>query len=244
VAQPKQPSDWTTVVLDTMTLPPRDPEAADPYPLPAGIGLFVESSRDSAGNPSVVYYDRQHGDLKLVRWDGAGGRFAAPVILDGQTGDSGWYPAVNVDPAGVAHVAYQGADHDDVFYISTAAGARREMVDDGYRLVGTTADGLPKPEFHFVGSDTQILTTPAGPMIVYRDSTSHELLVANKVGDNWMHNAIAGAEDPFVGAYGFYASMAATASEAVISTWVIDQPQGDNWVEIFRLPIGTGRVTP
>jgi hypothetical protein len=244
VAQPRQPSDWTTTTIDTMTLPPRDPEAADPYPLPSGIGLFVEASLDSSNNPAVVYYDRQHGDLELARFDAGTGRFAAPVVLDGQTGDSGWYPSVAIDGAGVAHVAYQGADHDDVFYITTAQGARREMVDDGYRLVGTTADGLPKPEFHFVGSDTQILETPAGPMIVYQDSTSHELLVANKVGDNWMHNAIAGAEDPFVGAYGFYASMAASAAEAVVSTWVIDQPRGDNWVEIFRLPIGAGRVTP
>ena len=244
VAQPKQPSDWTTTTLDTMTLPPADPNAPDPYPLPAGIGLFVEAARDGAGNPAVVYYDRQHGDLKLVRWDGAAGRFAAPVVLDGQNGDSGWYPSVTIDGAGVAKVAYQGADHDDVFYISTAQGARREMVDDGYRLVGTTADGLPKPEFHMVGSDTQILDTPAGAMILYQDSTSHELLVATKVGDNWMHNAIAGAEDPFVGAYGFYASMAASPSEAVVSSWVIDQPNGDNWVEIFRLPIGAGRLVP
>ena len=242
VAQPKQPSDWTTTVLDTMTLPPRDPNAPDVYPLPAGIGLFVEAALDASGAPSVVYYDRQRGDLKIARFNPGAGRFDPARVLDGQTTDSGWYPAVAIDPAGVAHVAYQAADHDDVLYISTAAMARREMVDDGYRLVGTTADGLPKPEFHFVGSDTQIANTPAGPMIIYQDATSHELVVATKTGNAWGHDTIAGDEDPFVGAYGFYASAATSATEVVVSTWVIDQPRGDNWVEIFRLPIGAGRI--
>ncbi len=242
VAQPKLPTDWTTTVLDTMTLPARDPNAPDPYPLPAGIGLFVEAALDAANNPSVVYYDRQRGDLKLVRYDAGTNRFAAPKVLAGQTTDEGWYPSVAIDPAGVAQIAYQAADHDDVKYISTAAMAQAEMVDDGYRLVGTTADGLPKPEFHFVGSDTQIVTTPAGPMIIYQDATSHELLVATKVANAWQHDAIAGDEDPFVGAYGFYASAAASPSEAIVSSWVIDQPHGDNWIEIFRLPIGAGRL--
>ena len=244
VAKPTLPTDWTTTVIDTMTLPPRDPEAPDPYPLPAGIGLFVEAALDTAGNPSVVYYDRQRGDLKLARFNAMTGRFGAPVVLDGQTGDSGWYPSVAIDPAGVAHVAYQGADHDDVFYISSAAMARREMVDDGYRLVGTTADGLPKPEFHFVGSDTQIVATPAGPMIIYQDATTHELVVGTKTGAAWGHDTIAGDEDPFTGAYGFYASASATATEIVVSTWVIDQPRGDNWIELFRLPIAAGRLAP
>jgi hypothetical protein len=242
VAQPKQPSDWTTTVLDTMTLPARDPNAPDPYPLPSGIGLFVESSLDASNNPSVVYYDRQRGDLKLVRWNPMTSRFDAPKVLAGQNTDSGWYPSVSIDSAGVAHVAYQAADHDDVMYVNTAPMARAEVVDDGYRLVGTTAEGLPLPEFHFVGPDTQILTTPAGPMIIYQDATSHELLVATKVGTAWMHDAIAGDEEPFVGAYGFYASAARGNTEAVVSSWVIDQQRGDNWVELFRLPIGAGRL--
>ncbi|HVV86421.1 MAG TPA: hypothetical protein VHE35_25365 [Kofleriaceae bacterium] len=242
VPNPKQTSDWTVTTVDTMTLPAPDPNNPDIYPLPSGIGLFIEAALDANNAPSVVYYDRQHGDLKLVRYDMASGRFGAPVVLDGQNGDAGWYPSVAVDPAGVANVAYQSADHDDVMFISTAQGARPELVDDGYRLVGTTADGLPKPEFHFVGNDTQIVNSPAGPMIIYQDSTSHELLVATKVADTWTHDTIAGDEDPFVGAYGFYASAAPSATEAVVSTWVIDQPEGQNWVEIFRLPIAAGRV--
>jgi hypothetical protein len=113
------------------------------------------------------------------------------------------------------------------------------MVDDGYRIVGTTEDGLPKPEYHFVGSDTQIVWTPSTPYVIYQDSTTHELLVATKTGTAgaWQPEPVAGAEQVFNGAYGFSASAALGASEVVMSTWVLHQALNDNWVEIFRLPI-------
>ena len=44
--------------------------------------------------------------------------------------------------------------------------------------IDTRATGLPKPEYHFVGSDTQIVWTPVTPYVIYQDSTSHELLAA------------------------------------------------------------------
>jgi hypothetical protein len=235
-AQPQSSTDWTVSVLDTMTLPAPDPDNPDIYPLPQGIGLFVEAARDPSNNPVVVYYDRQNGDLKMVRWDTGANNFGAPVVLAGQNTDDGWYPAVSVDDGGVPHVAFQGADHDDVFYLNTMTGGR-ELVDDGYRIVGTTEDGLPKPEYHFVGSDTQIIWTPASPFIIYQDSTSHELLAASKNGAMWRPEALAGAEMSFVGAYGFSASAALGQNEVVISTWVLHQALRQNWVEIFRLPI-------
>jgi MYXO-CTERM domain-containing protein len=233
-AQPQSSADWTVSVLDSMTLPAPDPENPDIYPLPDGIGLFVETARDPNNNPVVVYYDRENGDLKIVRGNGAG--FDAPAVIAGQTTDDGWYPSVSIDTDGVAHVAFQGADHDDVFYINTMSGAR-EMVDDGYRIVGTTEDGLPKPEFHFVGSDTQIVWTAATPFVIYQDSTSHELLAATKEGPMWRPEALAGAEMDFVGAYGFSAAAALGNNEVVISTWAMHQSLRQNWVEIFRLPI-------
>jgi uncharacterized protein (TIGR03382 family) len=234
--QPQSSSDWTVTVLDTMTLPAADPNVPDIYPLPRGVGLFVEATRDTNNNPVVVYYDRANGNLKMVRWDTGANGFAAPTVVAGQNRDDGWYPSVSVDDTGVAHVAFEGADHDDVFYMNTMTGAR-EMVDDGYRIVGTTPDGLPKPEFHFVGADTQIIMTSTGPFVIYQDATSHELLAATKDGDIWRPTALAGAELVFSGAYGFSASAAMGNNEVVISSWVLHQALNDNWVEIFRLPI-------
>ncbi|MBK9035669.1 MAG: hypothetical protein IPL61_31205 [Myxococcales bacterium] len=233
---PASAGDWDTMTIDSMTLPPTDPAMPDPYPLPAGIGLFVESARDAAGNPVVAYYDRENGDLKVATWAGSG--FAAPTVMAGAAADSGWYPSVAVDGAGTVHVAYQGADHDDVFYKNSMTNTQ-ELVDDGYRIVGTTPDGLPKPEYHFVGADTQIVLTGNGPMVVYQDATSHELLVADKSGamGGWRPAALAGNEQTWVGAYGFYASAALGSNSVTISTWVIDQQNADNWVELFNIPI-------
>jgi len=236
VAEPQSSADWEVTVLDMMTLPAADPNNPDIYPLPGGIGLFVEAARDANNDPVVVYYDRENGDLKMVRWDMANNRFGTPTVLAGQTTDDGWYPSVAVDDAGVPHVAFQGADHDDVFYLNTMTNTK-EMVDDGYRIVGTTPDGLPKPEFHFVGSDTQIVMGPTGPYVIYQDSTSHELLAATKNGPDWRPEAVAGAEAVFVGAYGFSASATLGSNEIVMSSWVINQAAHDDWVEIFRLPI-------
>ena len=235
-ATPASAGDWQVSTIDMMTLPPPDPDAPDVYPLPAGIGLFVEAARDAMGNPVVAYYDRENGNLKVARWSGAA--FAAPVVMAGANADSGWYPSVAVDAAGNVHVAYQGADHDDVFYKNTMTNTQ-EMVDDGYRIVGTTPDGLPKPEYHFVGSDTQVVLTGNGPLVVYQDATSHELLVADKSGamGAWRPQALAGNEMEWKGAYGFFASAALGNNQVTISTWVIDQQQGDNWVELFGIPV-------
>ncbi len=236
VAQPQSSSDWTVTVLDMMTLPAADPNAPDIYPLPGGVGLFVESALDDMNNPAVVYYDRQNGDLKLVRWDAMNSRFGAPVVAAGANADDGWYPSIAFDATGNAHLAFQGADHDDVFYRDMAA-TSKEMVDDGYRIVGTTEDGLPKPEYHFVGSDTQIIWTPVTPYVIYQDSTTHELLAASRNAGMWRPEAMAGAEATFAGAYGFHAAAALGANDIAVSTWVIHQALNDNWVEVFRLPI-------
>jgi hypothetical protein len=239
---PTQSSDWQTWTVDTALIPENPDEI---YPLPGGLGLFVDSARNPMNQaPVVVYYDRANGDLKLSRFNPQSGQFATPVILDGSNGvDAGWSPAVQVDTTGVAHVVYVSATGDDLKYTTDAVGAPKETVDSGYRSVGTTVDGLPKPEFHFVGDDANLILVPGGgPTVVYQDATTQELLVAQKATDGkWSHVNVAGgvSADPAVpwpGAYGFFASGALGTSEIVISTWVIDQPNYDNWVEVLSKP--------
>jgi hypothetical protein len=81
-----------------------------------------------------------------------------------------------------------------------------------------------------------MVITPNGPTVTYQDATSHELLISqrNVAGGTWMRSTVAGAEATWAGAYGFFASCALTSTEIVISTWVIDQPNEDQWVEVFR----------
>jgi hypothetical protein len=239
VPTPTSAADWQFWTVDTAPLP-----ADDIYPLPAGLGLFVDSARLPDQSPVVVYYDRGNGELKLTKFNPTSGMFNAPVVLDGSADDNGWSPSIAVSSTGVVHVAYVGTTHDDLKSITDAAGAQPAVVDDGYRIVGTTLDGLPKPEFHFVGDDASlVLANGTEPFLAYQDATTQELLLAIKGPDGtWTHTSLAGATDPWPGAYGFFAASNMRGSELVISTWVINQPSKDaldtNWVEVFSLPTG------
>jgi len=234
---PTSSSDWTFWTVDTAPIPENPDEI---YPLPGGLGLFVDSARNPMNQaPVVVYYDRTNGDLKLARFNPQSGQFATPVIVDGSGGiDAGWSPSVAVDTAGVAHMVYVSATGDDLTYKTDAQGAVKETIDNGYRIVGTTVDGLPKPEFHFVGDDANLILVPGGaPTVIYQDATTQEMLIAQK-GTNgmWVRTSVAGATDPWPGAYGFFASGVLSTTEIIMSSWVIDQPNSDNWVEVIGRP--------
>ena len=232
VAAPTQAADWTIAVIDGAPLPA---PTADPLPIPMGVGLFVNAARLADGSPVVVYYDRLNGDLKSARYNAGAGGFDPPQVLDGADVDVGWYPGVTVDAADQLHVSYVSAANHDLLYLNTATGAV-EVVDDGYREVGETEEGLPIPEFHFVGDDSSVVLDAAGlPVVAYQDATTHELLVARRdAAGAWTREAWAGDEAEFAGGYGFYVSADAADGEIVLSTWVIDLPTEEFWIEILR----------
>jgi hypothetical protein len=242
VPMPSSPADWQFWTVDTAPLPAEDPENPNIYPLPEGLGLFIDSARLPDQAPVVVYYDRGNGDLKVSKFNAQTGMFGTATVLDGTNTDAGWSPSVAVDAQGVVHVAYVGSTADDLKYITDAAGATPQIVDDGYRIVGTSVDGLPKPEFHFVGDDASlVLVGGTTPMIAYQDATTQELLLAHRTEDGmWHRTSIAGATDPWPGAYGFFAASGLRPTDIVMSTWVINQPSENpfdtNWVEVFSRP--------
>jgi hypothetical protein len=244
-ANPGAAADWQTWVVDRAPLPVIDPAMPAIYPLPDGLGLFVDSARLPNQAPVVAYYDRALGDLKVAKFNAPSGEFAAAKVLDGSNGlDAGWSPSIAIDAEGVVHVAYVGTTADDLKYLTDAANAVPEVVDDGYRVVGTTVDGLPRPEFHLVGDDAGLVLPPGGgdPLVVYQDATTQELLLAQKHMDGtWTHESIAGATDPWPGGYGFYAAAALGKGMLVMSTWVVNLPASDyadsGWVEVFTRPI-------
>ncbi|MBK9072818.1 MAG: hypothetical protein IPL79_17725 [Myxococcales bacterium] len=232
-ASPASASDWTTSVVDSVSLP--FPEA-DPYPLADGLGLWSTLVRDSTGAPHILYYDRERGDLKLVSDTGSG--FGAPTSVD-TAGDVGRYSSAAFDADDQLHVAYQSYSGNDLLYKNVTTGLR-EVVDTGYRVVGTTEDGLPKPELHFVGNDTQLIITPDGPAVVHQDSTSQELVLARRIGNGWDSEILAGNAEPYAGAYGFFASAASFGDEIIVGSYVIFQADNDQWVEVHRTSSGGG----
>ena len=241
VAEPAAAADWMIKVVDTAPVPVPTEDDPNIYPLPAGLGLFVDSARLTNQAPVVVYYDRTSGALKMSSFNPTQNRFDPPVLVDGGTNDdAGWSPTIAVDSAGKIHIAYVGAAQDDLEYIKVASpqGAP-EIVDDGYRIDGETPDGLPRPVLHFVGDDASMVVTLNGtPVITYQDATSHELLVARRgAAGGWTRKTVAGDEDPFIGAYGFFATSAATSSKLYIASWVLDPSIDEQWVEIFERPL-------
>jgi hypothetical protein len=242
VATPASAADWTIMVVDSLTLPPVDPTKPDPYPLAEGLGLFLSSTRDPATQaPVLVYYDRLNGNLKMAALDPNSGVFGTPVVLDGSANgdDVGWYPSAIVDSSGTVHVAYQSATKDSLLYINTKDNVV-ETVDDGYRIVGTNNDGLPEPTFDMVGNNTSIQLAGTGPVIAYQDSTTHELDVSvRKQSGQWQRTSVAGGDTNFMGAYGFFTSSVVAGAGLVISNWVVDLPNSDNWVEVDTATLGT-----
>lgn len=240
---PTSAGDWTAWTVDSSPVPPVDPNSPDIYPLPGGLGLFIDSARLPNNAPVVVYYDRSKGQLKMSKLDANSGQFTTPVLLDQSEGDVGWSPSVAVDNQGIVNVAFVAATHDDFEFITDKTNAKPEMIDDGRRIVGQSPDGLPKPEYHFVGDDAGIVIPPGGgqPFTIYQDATTQELLLAQRQVDannnvTWSHISLAGHTDPWTGGYGFFASSVLSGTDLLISTWVIDQPNDDNWVEVFKRP--------
>ena len=228
VNQPSGPSDWTVQTVDTAPVP-ADPNGI--YPLPDGLGLFVSSARNPVDqSPVVAYYDRGAGELKLATY---ANQTWTPSVLDGGSGaDEGWMPSVAVDASGVAHVAYASSMANELKYV--IAGSAPTMIDNGYRISGTTVDNLPQPTFDFVGANAGLVLNGGAPYVAYQDATTQELLLGHQQSDGtWAHTSIAGNTQPWPGAYGFFASDALQANNVVMSSWVVDQPTGENWVEVF-----------
>ena len=230
---PQGASDWKVTIADEA--PMTTPDAKTPEDLPNAVGIMPALVRLQSGAPVIAYYDRPRGNLKLVRWDATLARFAAPVILDGEadgedTGNVGQYPSLAVEGDGTAHVAYidMGRDYGHrLLYVTAHPGAAPgtpEVVDDGYRSPDPDTDPMGSPVFHFVGDSSAIVLISGTPVIAYQDSTALELRVGQRKSDGtWQLAVVAGDEDPFAGAYGFYARMIPDGSNVVISTYVMDQ---------------------
>ncbi len=232
---PASEADWTITVVESRAAPP-DPFMGMLNDIPFVNGVFINSTRTAAGHPVLVYYDRPNGNLKLAEWDAGASRFKAPVVIDGNQPnvDVGLYPSVAASPDGKLHVAYVDAGRDNLLAI-TYPGGNPEVVDDGLRYDGTTEDGLPRPVFHFVGDNSQIVATASSRAVVYQDATAHELIMATEnVRGGWARTKMAGSETPYKGSYGFFASCALTGEDVVMSTFALNQTTYEAWIELFK----------
>lgn len=158
-----------------------------------GVG-FINLVAESTGRLAVVFYHRDRGNLLLARAD-MSGRFAAPVILDGEgamardTGDRGIYASATVGADDTLHVAYVDGWEERLMYLPVRNGVamgQPEVIDDGAG-VGTAPFDDGK---HLVGDSASIAIVGGSPRVVYQDSTVGTLRSASRGMMGWTRSVL------------------------------------------------------
>ena len=251
---PQAPSDWFLTTILSVPMPVLDPMAPPPA-IPDGVALFIASARKGNGSPVITYYDNSpagpklgpQGNLMYVEYDPAVKKFNTPMVLDGagmdgsDTGDVGQYPSIVMGSDDTAHISYVDATHDNLLYVNTKT-KTPEVVDDGYRPKDEmTLDGLPAPVYHLVGDSSSIQLSGESVLIAYQDSTVEQLRFAARdpMKGTWALSIVAGHATPFKGSYGFYAQNRVQGSQAVLSSYAINQhlDSPSFYVEVFGVTL-------
>lgn len=150
---------------------------------------YINLVADMTGRLAVVFYHRDRGNLLLAQSD-MSGRFAAPVILDGEgamnrdTGDRGIYASAAYGTDGTLHVAYVDGWEERLMYLPVRGGTpmgQPEVIDDGAG-VGTTPFDDGK---HLVGDSASIGLVEGTLRVVYQDSTAGTLRTASRGMMGW-----------------------------------------------------------
>ncbi|MGK0358787.1 MAG: hypothetical protein ACI9U2_001080 [Bradymonadia bacterium] len=211
--------DWNPAfVVQRREIAAEDPTTGD---YPEGTGLFTSQTRGNDGLPIVAWYDRTLGALWVARFEEVG--FGEPEMLAGWghpneelDGDMGTNVDIAVDDQGELHLCFQDGRTDSLRYLVPGLGVNA-VVDDGTRVNEGRGYAV-----HVVGEDCNMrLTADGAPVIVYQDSTGHDLLVARGDGmGGWIRRALRGQEAMYRGAFGFYTRARLDGDMLWISNWV------------------------
>lgn len=187
-------------------------ESSDLDDLVNGIGLFADAEVFDDGRIAVAYYDRIYGNLRYLE-AAADGSGAAVVIVDGEmmgeegvvdTGDVGWFPDVLIT-GGNVWISYVNASTGELYAFNRDADTI-EVVDDGFRCFEFVDGECVSMVISRVGDDSSLIETGDGVVLQYQDATQHDLLEVgrNAVGWDFPPSTVAGREDPYDGAFGFW----------------------------------------
>lgn len=235
---PGEAVDWNPAfIIQRREIPEADPETGD---YPEGTGLFTTQTRGNDGLPVLAWYDRTLGSLWMARFLDAG--FGEPELLAGWghpdealDGDMGTNVDIAVDADGAPHLCFQDGRTDTLRYLAPTLGIN-ETADDGARV---NEDGRGYA-LHVVGEDCNMRFGTAGePLIVYQDSTGHDIFTARRDGmgeeAGWVRRAVRGQEAMYRAAFGFYTRARVDGETLWISNWVYaneDEPATER-LEVF-----------
>jgi len=155
---------------------------------------FINLLVDSMGRFTVVWYHRDRGNLMMARGD-AMGRFAAPVVLDGErmgrdTGDRGIYAHASLGAMDTVHVAYVDGWEERLLHLAVRGGVvmgEPEVVDDGTGVgMMSFDDGR-----HIIGDSASVFVAPDGAVrVAYQDATQGTLRLAARTPMGWTRQVL------------------------------------------------------
>jgi MYXO-CTERM domain-containing protein len=162
---------------------------------PNAVGLDISLAVSPSGALGLVFYDRQHGNLRGATFAGGSWKstpatapidgWTGDVVKDAGKGDRGIGATLAIDATGTWHVAYSDGIAESLLYTTIPVGDFTKVtapivVDDGRSSDGTTkfSDGQ-----HVVGENANLSVDSGGVVhIVYQDSTSDTLRWAKGPG--------------------------------------------------------------
>ncbi len=158
----------------------------------SATGKFNSLALDSKGLPYISYSDVDAGDLRYTRWDGSEWSFSAP---DTQKQSEGWVgigSSIEIDQAGIPHIAYMDVTHRRIKYASwTGKGWKSEIVD----TVTGKADNIDRISLKFDSKQQ--------PHLVYWDSGLGALRHATITPKGWKPETVDSGDN-----VGLYPSLA------------------------------------
>lgn len=138
----------------------------------ADVGAYAKL-RISGGTEYIAYYDAAAGALKLAV--GSSGSYSVEVVDD--SADVGAWPDLLIDDQGQVHIAYQDVENQDLKY---AVGS------PGSWTISTIDDG------EYRGADAALFMNGSYPGVVYFDGRYNNAVLAQKAGDTWSSDTLAG----------------------------------------------------
>jgi hypothetical protein len=156
--------------------------------VPPGIGLFNSLRVDAMGNPALVFYNRDRGNIMGARLMGTSW---STFLIDGENADGsdiadrGMWSTLAIGSDGTWHVAYVDGWTEDLMYARVMDGARvgmPETIDDGSGVGMTPFDDGD----HILGDSVELEVGSTGTVrAVYQDSSANTLRVATRGTMGW-----------------------------------------------------------
>ncbi len=216
---------------------------------PTGSASFLDAALADTGVLYVASYDGSAGNLRLVTHT-LGTEDTTSVVLDGEadlgagledTGNVGLFPDVLVRADGSLIVTYMDGDRHSLLAWDNVSNTVA-VVDSGYRCFNYDAGISQCRELLTarVGGDSQLVEVDGKVTVYHQDASQHDIIAFTLGASGWdaAFIQVAGDEDPYAGAMGFYLVHDEDTAGEFVAGYRLNnraEPPSRN-VDIIRIP--------